>query len=259
MPETSPTPRDGRPPTHLGTTAGKVLSRFGPYGAMWIALGIGAVFVVVMTYVASEIYESVVEANDLAGLDHPLLAWAVSLRSPALDTAVTWFTNTGSTVGMSIVAAGAMIVLTLSSRSWRPSLLILSAAAGSLAMTIAGKNLVGRTRPALADAVPPYETSPSFPSGHTLNATAIVAVIAYLWFLELEGRAARAWMIAGCAAYVVLIGFSRVYLGHHWLTDVAAAWVLGLAWAALVVLAHRVFHTVRRVRRERAPRTGGHA
>ena len=58
-------------------------------------------------------------------------------------------------------------------------------------------------------------------------------------------------MIAGCAAYVVLIGLSRVYLGHHWLTDVAVAWVLGLGWAALVVLAHRIFHTVRRVRRER--------
>lgn len=236
-----------------------LLSRLGPYGAMWITLAIGAAFVVVMTYAASEIYESVTEADDLAAVDHPLLAWVMTWRSPGLDTAITWFTNTGGTVGMTVIALGAVAALTFTSRSWRPPLLIVSAALGSLAMTVAGKNLVGRARPQLADAVPPYETSPSFPSGHTLNATAIIAVIAYLWFLELEKRTARAWMIAGCMAYVVLIGFSRVYLGHHWLTDVAVALVLGLVWAALVVLAHRVFHTVRRVRRERAAQPRGQA
>lgn len=235
----------------MGTTAENLVSRLGPYGAMWITLVIGAAFVVVMTYAASEIYESVIEADDLAAVDHPLLAWILTWRSPPLNTAITWFTNTGGTIGMPIIAVVAIAALTRTARSWRPALLIVAAALGSLAMTIGGKNLVGRARPDLADAIPPYETSPSFPSGHTLNATAIIAVIAYLWFLELEKRAAKAWMIAGCAAYVVLIGLSRVYLGHHWLTDVAVAWVLGLMWAALVVLAHRVFHTVRRVRRAR--------
>ncbi|WP_417234902.1 phosphatase PAP2 family protein [Arthrobacter sp.] len=250
---------DRTPPTRhpagfrsaLRTTAEKAASRLGPYGAMWITLVLGGVFVVVMTYLASEVYEGVTEDDGLAGLDQPLLAWVMSWRSGALNTAITWFTHTGGTIGMPIIAILAIITLTYRSRSWRPFLLIASSALGSLAMTIAGKNLFGRARPDRADAIPPYETSPSFPSGHTLNATAIIAVIAYLWFLELEKRMARAWMIAGSAAYVVLIGLSRVYLGHHWLTDVAAAWMLGLMWAALVVLAHRVFHTVRRVRRDR--------
>lgn len=218
---------------------------------MWITLALGAVFVVVMTVLAAEIYEGVAEADDLAGFDHPLLAWVMSWRSPELNTVITWFTNTGGTVGMPIIAVLAIVALTFVSRSWRPALLIVAAALGSLAMTVAGKNLIGRARPDQAEAIPPFESSPSFPSGHTLNATAIIAVIAYLWFLELEKRAARAWMIAGCAAYIVLIGLSRVYLGHHWLTDVAVAWVLGLGWAALVALAHRVFHTVRHVRRDR--------
>lgn len=229
---------------------------------MWITLALGAVFVVVMTVLAAEIYEGVAEADDLAGFDHPLLAWVMSWRSPELNTVITWFTNTGGTVGMPIIAVLAIVALTFVSRSWRPALLIVAAALGSLAMTVAGKNLIGRARPDRAEAIPPFESSPSFPSGHTLNATAIIAVIAYLWFLELEKRAARAWMIAGCAAYVVLVGLSRVYLGHHWLTDVAVAWVLGLGWAALVALAHRVFHTVRHVRRDRwaaaSPAAGTH-
>ncbi len=228
-------------------------ARLGPYGALWITLAIGVAFVTLMTAAAAEIYESLAEKDDLAGVDPPVLAWVTTWRSPGMDTAVTWFTNTGSVIGMSIIAVAAIGLLTWISRSWRPMLLIVAAGAGSVLMTVVGKDLIGRARPPLADAVPPIETSPSFPSGHTLNATAIIMVIAYLWFLELERRSTRALMIAGCVAYVVLIGCSRIYLGHHWLTDVAVAWALGLAWAALVVLAHHVFHTVRRVRREQTP------
>lgn len=253
-----PTPSTPRRPQRdhpvADAAARRLPSRLGAYGALWITLAIGAAFVTLMTAAAAEIYESLAEKDDLAAVDRPLLALVMTWRSPLADTAVTWFTNTGSVIGMSIIALAAIAVLTRIRRSWRPLLLIGAAGAGSVAMTIAGKDLIGRARPPMADAVPPYETSPSFPSGHTLNATAIIAVIAYLWFLQLEARAARAWMIAGCAAYVFLIGCSRIYLGHHWFTDVAVAWALGLGWAALVVLSHHVFNTVRRVRREQDPK-----
>ena len=41
------------------------------------------------------------------------------------------------------------------------------------------------------------------------------------------------------------MGLSRVFLGHHWLTDVVFAWLLGIAWLALIITAHRLFLTIR--------------
>jgi undecaprenyl-diphosphatase len=119
------------------------------------------------------------------------------------------------------------------------------AALGSLAMTIAGKDLVARARPPQALAVPPFESSPSFPSGHTLNATVLTGVAVYLVLRRIDSPRGRAVVVGAGALFVLTMGLSRVFLGHHWLTDVVAGWALGLAWAAVVVTAHRLHLTVR--------------
>lgn len=95
--------------------------------------------------------------------------------------------------------------------------------------------------------MPPFETSPSFPSGHTLNATVVVGVLAYLLMLRLASRAARIAVGVGAAAFALAMGLSRVFLGHHWLSDVVAAWLFGLGWLTVVVTAHRLMITLGRV------------
>ncbi|MDQ0848075.1 membrane-associated phospholipid phosphatase [Arthrobacter sp. B3I9] len=238
----------------LARAARKISNVLGPHATLILTLAAGALIAAVLTALFSEVYESVVEADGVAGLDHPVLDAAKSVRSPALNLIITGYTDVGGTIGMPILASVITVALALRRRSWTPAILIVIAAAGSLLMTIAGKQLIGRTRPLLADAVPPYEYSASFPSGHSLNSVVIAGVVAYLVILRLKSRRSRIWTAALAAAFAVTIGLSRVYLGHHWFTDVLAAWILGLAWLALVITAHRLYLTSRK---HRAPAPAG--
>lgn len=191
------------------------------------------------------VYEGVVGRDGLTAVDQPVLEWAVSLRSPGLDSAVTAFTNVGGPVGMPILALVAVAVITWRRRRWTPLVLTLIAAAGSLAMTIVGKDLVDRARPPAALAVPPLEASASFPSGHTLNATVLTTVVVYLVLIETTAAWQRGLAITLGTLFVGAMGLSRVFLGHHWLTDVLAGWLIGLAWALAVITAHRLWLTLR--------------
>lgn len=216
-----------------------------PYAALWVTMAIGGVVVVLLALLSAEVYDDVVDDAGLANLDKPTLGMMEQLRSPALDSFVTGFTNIGGGIGMPILGSLLTAWLIWTSRTWRPLILIGGAAAVSVTATSLGKTLIGRTRPDHADAIPPYESSPSFPSGHTLNTTVVIGLVVYLACLQIQRTAARVSLIAAGAAFIFAMGMSRVYLGHHWMTDVIIGWVLGLAWVGIVILAHRLFHVIR--------------
>jgi membrane-associated phospholipid phosphatase len=216
---------------------------------------IGAALVTVLTAASAQIYDNVKDADGLSGLDNPVLHLAIGLRTPRNVALVHFFTNLGGVLELSIITAVVVLVMMWRWRSWTPLILIGVAVAGALLMTLVGKGLVGRARPPLAEAVPPYETSPSFPSGHALNSTVIAGLVAYLLLLHLTSALARVLSIVCAVAWFVSIGLSRVFLGYHWLTDVMAGWTLGLAWLLLVITSHRLFLTVRRNRQAAEPRT----
>lgn len=215
----------------------------------------GLAVVLSLTAVADEVYEAVVEDDGIAGLDRPVLDRAVAWRTPGLERAVTAYTHLGGPVGMTTVAVVAVLLMLVCWRSRTPLVLMVIATAGSLAMTVVGKDLVGRARPPRALAVPPFESSPSFPSGHTLNATVVTGVVVYLLLRRLGSARARVCVVVLGALFVVTMGLSRVFLGHHWLSDVVMGWLLGLAWLAVVVTAHRLYLTVRRERSASSSRT----
>jgi membrane-associated phospholipid phosphatase len=79
----------------------------------------------------------------------------------------------------------------------------------------------------------------SFPSGHTLHYVTFWGFVAYLAATNLRDRTVRRVVAVVIGAVIGLIGPSRVYLGHHWLTDVLASYLLGFAYFAGLVWAYR--------------------
>ncbi len=235
------------------TPAGAALARrarrlrhwLAPHNVLILVLVVGLGLVAALTAAAGAVYDAVTEADGLAALDHPTLEAAKTLRTPLFTPLVQAYTTLGGPVGMPVFAALIAGGLALWWRQWTPLLLVAVTAAGSLSLTIVGKAAVGRVRPPLIDAVPPYEISASFPSGHTLNSTALAGIVAYLLVRRQHQQWARILTVSCAALFAVTMGLTRVYLGHHWLTDVVVAWALGLAWLAAVITGHRLLLTVR--------------
>ena len=114
------------------------------------------------------------------------------------------------------------------------------------------KGVFDRPRPTL---VPhgSYVYSYSFPSGHsTMSAVVFLTLAGILASLEPKRRA-KAFIFTLAVLTVLAIGFSRVYLGVHWPTDVLGGWTLGAAWALAARLALLAWRPRERATPERDP------
>jgi undecaprenyl-diphosphatase len=246
----------GRKAAALATAVGH---RIGAQPALAIVLGIGVAVAFLMAFLVARVYDAVTEDDGIASLDMPFLQGAIRLRTPWLDGFAAGVAYLFGPVGMPCMAVAAILVLSLRRRSRTPLILIAGAGIGSLLMTIAGKDIIGRNRPPLSEAVPPFEYSPSFPSGHTLNATVIAGVVGYLLWLHRRALVAKVLCVVVPVVIAVVVGLTRVLLGAHWFTDVVAAWLLGAAWLALVVTAHRLYLTARERGAPEGPQQRGRA
>ncbi|SDU88495.1 undecaprenyl-diphosphatase [Microlunatus sagamiharensis] len=231
--------------TRLAHVATGVGHRVGAQPALAIVLLVGGIIAFTASFLVSRVYDAVVENDGVAMLDRPMLQEAMQLRRPWLDEFSAGVAYVFGPVGMPLIAVAAILLLALTRRSWTPVILVAGAGVGSLLMTIAGKDIIGRSRPPLVDAVPPFEHSPSFPSGHSLNATVVAGVVGYLLWLHRHAVLAKIACVVVPVVLAVVVGLTRVLLGAHWFTDVLAAWLLGAGWLAVVVTAHRLYLTAR--------------
>jgi membrane-associated phospholipid phosphatase len=247
--------------TRWATPAGKqvsgvhqrLASRIGAHGALLVTLATGVLLAAGTTYVTRRIYDSVVGSDGIESIDQPILKRAIAARSPELDAAAAGIARAFGPVGLPAMALTIAGGLSIRQRSRTPLLLTAAASAGSLLLTLGGKDIIHRHRPPRRDAIPPYESSPSFPSGHTLNTTTVAGVIAYLLVLQQRRNLPQVATIGAAVATSITVGLSRVLLGAHWFTDVLVGWISGSGWAALVITSHRLYLTSSAKGRESEP------
>jgi undecaprenyl-diphosphatase len=136
--------------------------------------------------------------------------------------------------GGTVIALITLIVLIylLMLKKYHELLLVLAAVLGGALLGFGLKEFFGRERPdliyRLTDA-----TSLSFPSGHSMMSTVIYLSLAALLARIQHERKVRIYIISVALFLAFIIGFSRVYLGVHYPTDVIGGWTLGLVWASL--------------------------
>jgi membrane-associated phospholipid phosphatase len=239
-----------RPGRFLARVHRRIVHRSSPGTASTVGLVAGGVVVAVSTAAAITIYDDVTGRFGVQRLDAPALRLGKRLRSPSANTAAGTIARLFGPVGMPLLTLGAGSALALRRRRLEPLGFVTAAGAGSLAMTLLGKQLIHRNRPPHRDAAPPYEHSPSFPSGHTINAASVVTVLAYLLVLRQRRRSGEVVVAAGAGATIVAVGASRVLLGAHWFTDVVMGWTTGLGWATSVITVHRLHLTATRRTKE---------
>ncbi|WP_026733514.1 phosphatase PAP2 family protein [Fischerella sp. PCC 9605] len=116
------------------------------------------------------------------------------------------------------------------------------AAVGAIGLNYLLKLIFGRTRPALWNRIVDVGQY-SFPSGHAMISLVIYGFIGYL--LAKQFRRWRGWIFAFTVILIVAIGFSRLYLGVHWPTDVAAGYAAGIVWLMTCILSLELWQTYR--------------
>lgn len=203
------------------------------------SLAIGAAVFTLLMVLDALVVTWMLTDTSLARWDVPVHQAVLPVRTPTMDALMTGFTNLGQTLPMEIMSLALMTALYLRHRRWSIWALPILTAVGSVSITEGAKVLFMRARPLFADAVPPFEQSYSFPSGHTLNSTAIAGILAYVTVWLTRRMWVKVTAVIAAVTWAAVMGFSRIYLGHHWLTDVAAGWVTGLAWLTLVITIHQ--------------------
>jgi undecaprenyl-diphosphatase len=177
--------------------------------------------------VASLVVWTHLEAPGVPSFDSVLHQWALDHRSPAtiaLAHSFSWFGQTNIALPLIVVAGVAAAVETRRSARVRAGALLVGVGSVGVALGLVVNRLTGRVRPPLADWAGAAGGF-AFPSGHTTAATVAAGLVGWTISRHLtttRGRAA-VWVVA--LAWAGGVGWSRVWLGVHWPTDVLGGWL----------------------------------
>ena len=242
MPEPRPSgPRStaAAPPDTPPTAATEAV--FGLASIVGLAIAVVALFL--FGWLADEMLEGSTMAFDMR-----VRAAAHSLATPGLTHALRLVSRLGGPSVLAVLGVMLMAVF-VGHRWWRGAIILFVAMAGASILDTTLKLAFHRARPApyFGYALP---ESYSFPSGHALFSFCFFVAGAALLAPRLQHPALR-WLVWAVAASLILaIGFSRIYLGVHYPSDVLAGYAVGLIWSSVLIVGDRVAHA-------RARRRGG--
>ena len=228
-----------------------VADRLTVVAAVWLAAGLAASVFVVWAFI--ELADEVLEGES-RGFDKAVLLWIHSRLPGWIDEPMRLVTALG--YFWAVLPLLAVAVVLFYRIGWRLSaVLLVVSTGGSIVLTTVLKGVFKRARPELFDSG--YQASfYSFPSGHATVAVGFYGMLTVILAYRLEGLAR--WAVAASGVLVVLlIGFSRLYLGVHYPTDILAGYLAALLWLVCVGGVYALWLSVRGLRAAESGRDGG--
>jgi membrane-associated phospholipid phosphatase len=191
----------------------------------------GLLVFLVMTLTLGEIAEDVRDGEPLTLTDVRFSNWLHTNGSPPL-TKVMWIITKlhGSVIVCTVAVLVGLYLWRRRQRYWVVALWL--SVFGGLLLNNILKLVFHRARPHFLDAVQSLTTY-SFPSGHTMISTAFYGALAAFVIANSKSWPLRIFSVALALTVIMLVAFSRIYLGAHYLSDVLGAMAEGFAWIAL--------------------------
>jgi undecaprenyl-diphosphatase len=219
--------------------------------AVWLAVGLAISAFVIWGFF--ELIDVVVEGESRR-FDRAVLLWIHSTFPGWLNEPMRIVTALG--YYWFVVPLLAVVFFLFYRRGWKLSaILLLVSTAGSILLTTVLKAVFERARPDLFDSG--YHASfYSFPSGHATVAVGFYGMLTLILAYRLRGLARWAVAIFGMLV-VLLIGFSRLYLGVHYPTDVLAGYLSALLWLVCVGGVYTLWLSIRGLRAAESSRDDG--
>ena len=200
-----------------------------------LRLGIGALLLIVAASLFGAIAEDVVNGDRLTALDSEIALWLHRRTEVPLTRVMIVVTHLHSTLAIACYAAIAGVWFAWR-RRWRELATVVVTVGGGLVLNVLMKRVFQRARPTFDEPLLTL-TSYSFPSGHVAASTIFYGLVV-AWVLARTRRPLwRALVVVGALAMIALVAFTRMYLGLHYLSDVAAAFAEGVAWLAICLSA----------------------
>ena len=187
--------------------------------------------------------------------DQAVNAWFQNERFPGFTALLDAVTVAGGPLGMALVVA--LVAAGLFLRKHHASaVFVIVAAAGGALLNLGLKMIFERVRPSAATAIAVAQGY-SFPSGHAMGSFIVLGSIAYVVLRQPFRWRVKSALLAMLVTVVLFVGLSRVYLGVHWISDIAGGWSAGAVWLATTTVAFETLLRIRQLRRGVSPPSAG--
>jgi len=211
-----------------------VAARFARGQYLGLHLTIGFAISLAGLWLFGGVTEDVIHDDPLTQFDVTLLEWLHAHATPAGYAVFNAISLLGSPMTLTILALGVGVLLA-SRRQWTLLAGWLAAFAGGGLLDAVLKFAIRRPRPPYATAFLRHYTW-SFPSGHAMVSLIAYGMLAYLLVvLWPNRRSTRISIVLGAALLIVAIGFSRLYLGVHYFSDVVGGYAAGVLWLSACI------------------------